>query len=337
MEAAHPWVAAGQRGARFGILSNVVADWSRTRDFAQAVEGLGFDSLWLSDHPLVAGHGVWPPLAALAETTRRIRLGTLVSCIYYRHPVVLAREAADVDRISGGRLVLGLGSGDMPAEFGSLAISYPAVQARQAALEEALQIIRPLLGGQPVTFQGDAFRVNGAVLQPPADQQPHVPILVAGGGERTTLRFVAQYADACNLGAAAWAGHAYTPEDARRKLAILGRHCEALGRSANAVLRTALLTTLLAESRTAAQAKLALIPPQRLAFLERLVVAGTPEDAIQRVRTLLEVGFQYVMFFLPAADWESLELLARRVLPSVAGLTTPLASHALGATSHANV
>jgi alkanesulfonate monooxygenase SsuD/methylene tetrahydromethanopterin reductase-like flavin-dependent oxidoreductase (luciferase family) len=239
--------------------------------------------------------------------------------------VVLAREAADVDRISRGRLVLGLGSGDMPAEFESLGLSYPPVQARQAALEEALQIIRPLLQGQPVSFQGDTFRVNGAALQPPAEQQPHVPILVAGGGERTTLRFVAQYADACNLGAAAWAGHAYTPEDARRKLAILGRHCEELGRPANTVLRTALLTPLLSESSAAAQAKLALIPPQRLASFERLVVAGTPEDAIQRVRTLLEVGFQYVMFFVPAADWESLELLARRVLPSVADRAVPVA------------
>jgi alkanesulfonate monooxygenase SsuD/methylene tetrahydromethanopterin reductase-like flavin-dependent oxidoreductase (luciferase family) len=105
VEAAHPWVAAGQRCARFGILCNVVADWSRTRDFAQAVESFGFDSLWLADHPLVAGHGVWPPLAALAEITRTIRLGTLVSCVSYRHLVVLAREAADVDRISGGRLV----------------------------------------------------------------------------------------------------------------------------------------------------------------------------------------------------------------------------------------
>jgi alkanesulfonate monooxygenase SsuD/methylene tetrahydromethanopterin reductase-like flavin-dependent oxidoreductase (luciferase family) len=317
-QAAHPWVAAGQHGARFGIVYNLTADWPRSRDFAQTVEGLGFDSLWLADHPLVAGHGLWPPLAALAEVTRTIRLGTLVSCAAYRHPAVLAREAADVDRISGGRLVLGLGSGDMPAEFDGLGIDYPAVKARQTALEEALRITRPLLRGEAVSFQGDTFRVNGAVLQPPAIQQPHVPILVAGGGERTTLRFVAQHADACNLGAAAWAGHAYSPEDANRKLAVLARHCEEVGRPTKAILRTALLTTILAESSTAAQEKLALIPAQRLAFMERLVVAGTPDDAVSRVRTLLEVGFQYVMFFLPTADWESMELLAQRVIPCLA-------------------
>jgi alkanesulfonate monooxygenase SsuD/methylene tetrahydromethanopterin reductase-like flavin-dependent oxidoreductase (luciferase family) len=119
----HPWVAAGRQRIRFGILSTVLPDWSRTRDFAQLVEGLGFDSLWMADHPLspLAANGVWPPLAALAEVTSSIRLGTLVSCIYYRHPVVLAREAADVDRISQGRLVLGLGSGDLPASSKALA------------------------------------------------------------------------------------------------------------------------------------------------------------------------------------------------------------------------
>jgi alkanesulfonate monooxygenase SsuD/methylene tetrahydromethanopterin reductase-like flavin-dependent oxidoreductase (luciferase family) len=135
------------------------------------------------------------------------------------------------------------------------------------------------LRGQPVSVQGDQFRVNEAVLQPPAIQQPDVPILVAGGGERTTLRFVAQYADACNLGAAGWAGHAHTPDDARRKLAVLGRHCEELGWPAKAVLRTALLAAFLSESAPAGQAKLAVIPSQRLAFWEQIVVAA-------RLRTL---------------------------------------------------
>jgi len=320
----HPWVAASRQRIRFGILSTVLPDWSRTRDFAQLVEGLGFDSLWMADHPLspLAANGVWPPLAALAEVTRSIRLGTLVSCIYYRHPVVLAREAADVDRISQGRLVLGLGSGDLPAEFESLGLRYPAVMERQAALEEALQIIRPLLRGEPASFQGDHFRVNGATLQPAAIQQPHLPLLVAGGGERTTLRYVAQYADACNLGAAAWAGHAYTSEDARRKLAILERHCQELGRPADSILRTALLSTILSESPAAAQAKMAVIPPQRLALWEQLVVAGTPEEAIRRVRILLDIGFQYVIFFVSASDRESLELLAQRVVPAVTDPTT---------------
>jgi len=108
----HPWVSDGVQRIRFGI--NVVAQgWPEMRDLAQMAEGLGFDSFWRIDHPML-GHDCWTTLAALAAVTRTIRLGTHVSCVAYRTPVLLARMAADIDAISNGRLVLGLGSGDMP-------------------------------------------------------------------------------------------------------------------------------------------------------------------------------------------------------------------------------
>ncbi len=113
-------------------------------DLAQMAEGLGFDSFWRTDHPMV-GHDCWTTLAALAAVTRTIRLGTQVSCVAYRSPVLLARMAADIDAISHGRLVLGLGSGDMPREFQQMGLAYPTIQERQAALEEAIRIIRPRL------------------------------------------------------------------------------------------------------------------------------------------------------------------------------------------------
>src|SRR6516162_4149509 len=94
------------------------------------------------------------PKPALAAVTRTIRLGTHVSCVAYRPPVLLARMAADIDAISNGRLVLGLGSGDMPHEFQQLGLAFPPIQERQAALEEAIQIIHPLLRGEAVTFAG---------------------------------------------------------------------------------------------------------------------------------------------------------------------------------------
>src|SRR3712207_1169280 len=186
----HPWVAEGARRVRFGVNIAALPDWSATRDLAQTIEGLGFDAILMPDHPGMLASATWTVLAALAEATRTIRLGTLVSCVYYGNPVVLARLAADVDRISGGRVVLGVGSGDQPHEFDRLGLTWPPVRERQAALEDALRIIRPLLRGEQVTSQGEQFRANGAVLQPPPAQQPYVPILVAGGGERTTLRYV---------------------------------------------------------------------------------------------------------------------------------------------------
>src|SRR5215472_9913030 len=137
----HPWASCGIQRLRFGIIA-ATQSWPQMRDLAQMAEGLGFDSFWRVDHPML-GHDGWTTLAALAAVTRTIRLGTHVSCVAYRNPVLLARMAADIDAISNGRLVLGLGSGDMPREFQQLGLAYPPIKPRQAALEEAIRIIRP--------------------------------------------------------------------------------------------------------------------------------------------------------------------------------------------------
>lgn len=232
----HPWVSDGAQRIRFGIIAGT-QNWPEMHDLAQMAEGLGFDSFWRIDHPML-GHDCWTTLAALAAVTRTIRLGTQVSCVAYRPPALLARMAADIDTISNGRLVLGLGSGDMPREFQQLGLAYPTIQERQAALEEAIRIIRPLLRGETVTFAGNHHRADGAVLQPPPVQQPYIPLLIAGGGEHTTLRYVAQYADMSNMAAASWAGGTYTPADASRKFQVLQRRCEEAGRPYRSILRS---------------------------------------------------------------------------------------------------
>ena len=314
----HPWVAEGQHRVRFGIISPGAPDWLAFRHFAQTVEEWGFDSFWLPDHPTTAPNSSWTTLAALAEATRTIRLGTLVSCPFYRHPVILARDAAEVDRISGGRVVLGLGSGDMPGEFQQMGLACPPVRQRQAVLEEALQVIPPLLSGETVSYTGRYFQLNGARLSLPAVQQPRVPILVAGGSPRTTLRFVARYADASNLGAASWAGGAFTADDRREKLEILRRHCVDLGRDPGSILRTCHAGALfLAEIEEAARAKLAKAPPHLIAFFEQALYVGTLEGAVARLRGLVDAGFQYVIAVVLPFDRETLQLLATRVLPAV--------------------
>jgi alkanesulfonate monooxygenase SsuD/methylene tetrahydromethanopterin reductase-like flavin-dependent oxidoreductase (luciferase family) len=263
------------------------------------------------------GNATWTSLAARATATRTIRLGTLVACAAYWSPVVLARAAADLDRLSGGRFVLGLGSGNAPWEFAQLGLAYPPTPQRQALLEETLRIVRPLLRGEAVTCRGERFRVEGAELAPPPVQQPWVPILVAGGGERTTLRFAAEYADACNLGAASWAGGAFAAADARHKLDVLRQRCAEAGRSSEAVLSTGVVVAALAETADAARAKLDGLPPPLAAFFERLPVVGTPEEAVPRIRALLDVGFRYVIFVVFPFDAETPRLLAERVLPAV--------------------
>ena len=127
----HPWVTAGLGTVRCGVqVFPLPTDWSVVIDLARLAEELGLDSFWVGDHP-TSRSDCWTTLAALAATTRTIRLGSLTSCIYYRHPAVLARMAAAVDRMSNGRLVLGLGIGDHPGEFAQLGFTLADVAHRQ--------------------------------------------------------------------------------------------------------------------------------------------------------------------------------------------------------------
>lgn len=182
--AAHPWVARAAECVRFGISTAPQHDWDATKAFAQAVEAMGFDALVLPEHPMFVGNATWTALCGLAEVTHTVRLGTLVSCVSYSNPAVLARMATDLDRMSGGRAILGLGSGDMPHEFRQLGVPWRPAAERQAALEEGLQIIRPLLQGRRVTFRGQYFHVEDAVLEPPPMQQPGYRFSWPAGAKR---------------------------------------------------------------------------------------------------------------------------------------------------------
>jgi hypothetical protein len=179
-EPVHPWVAEGHGSVRFGIVGGPRGDWPALSDFVRMVEELGFDSFWRPDHPLLLPD-CWTILAAVAATTHQLRLGSLVSCVYYRNPVPLARIVADVDDISRGRVVLGLGAGDMEGEFRSMGLAYPTLRARQAALAEALEVVPRLLRGEEVIYQGSPIQVTRAAPRPHPERQPYVPLLVGGG------------------------------------------------------------------------------------------------------------------------------------------------------------
>lgn len=296
----HPWVEQGQRQVRFGVLSTSYGDWPRFRDSAQQIEALGYDAIWVYDHPLGFGSAdCWVALSELARVTSTVRLGSSVACVMYRHPAVLARQAADLDQLSGGRLVLGLGIGDDPAEFARLGIPFDSARDRQRVLEDQLVAIQGLWGGE---------MLNGPV------QQPHVPILIAGGGERVTLRQVAQYADACNFGPYSWTGGAYTTVDVGRKYDALRRHCEALDRPYESVLRTYYTMLVLDETRAAAEATRAAMTTGVEDFRSGFF-AGTPDEAIAHYQALVDLGAQYFIAFAPHE--RTLRLLAEEVLPAL--------------------
>jgi alkanesulfonate monooxygenase SsuD/methylene tetrahydromethanopterin reductase-like flavin-dependent oxidoreductase (luciferase family) len=315
----HPWVAAGQNRIRFGIAYGPRVDWPETRTFVQLVEALDFDSFWVMDHP-ASGFDAWSSLAALAAVTERIRLGPLVSCVFYRSPTMLARLAADVDRISGGRLVLGLGGGNHEREFAKLGLPFPSTAKRLAAVAETVQIVRGLWGEEPFSFEGEHLRVDAVNVRPGPAQRPHVPILIAGGGEKVTLRQVAEFADASNFSPHAMAGSAYSAEDVQRKLAALRDHCAALGRPYEAVLRTQVaVPVVLAKTSSALEKKLAAIPERVRRGYASSTLAGRPEEAIAYYQVLAKAGLTYFVAGVYGNDTETVRLLAEQVVPALGG------------------
>lgn len=320
----HPWVVAGQQRVRFGVLPWSWAgplDWPAYFRVAAEAEALGFDSFWVPDHPSGA-RGCWTTLTALAQRTAQLRLGSLVNCVYYRTPVDLARMAADVDQLSNGRLVLGLGLGDSSAEFASMGLRWPPMRERQEVLHETIDITYGLWAGQPFTYHGRHFQVEGAQLQAPPLQQ-RVPLLIAGGGERRTLRQAARYADVSNFGQHEWLGGATTVADVRRKLQVLRGHCEALGRPYDAILRSHFSVAVLAETKAELQAKLAAIPESLIAFLGTMLLVGTPEQLIESYRALVTAGMQYFVVSLIGADSGTLRLLGEQVMPALQLIPQP--------------
>ena len=211
------------------------------------VEQSNWDGIWLADHFMPNAEDTsapmpeaWTTLAGLAASIPRIRLGTLVTGNTYRHPTVLAKMAATIDHISGGRLVLGLGSGWQENEHQKYGIPFHTVNGRLKRLEEACQIIKSLFSEDNVTFKGQFYELDQAPLEPKPIQTP-LPLLIGGGGEKVTLKITAQYADEWNV----WG----TVETLDQKMQILDQHCETVGRDPNEIKRTAVALLFLSDDK----------------------------------------------------------------------------------------
>ena len=314
----HPWVEASAAGVCFGVANGPRGDWPALVEFVASVEALGFDSFWSSDHP-VPSAGCWTTLAGLASTTTRLRLGSLVACLYYQNPVVLARTALDIDAMSGGRLVVGLGIGDLEWEFAQMGIPWSSTRQRQEALDETIGLLRWLWGEASAPPEPKHFAVSASALRPGPTQQPRIPLLIAGAGERVTLRQVAQYADASNFGEHAYTGGVRGAEAVSRRIASLARHCHTIGRPPESVLRTHTTYPLvIATSAADLAAKIErYVPPWVRELSHDALVAGTPTEVIAHYERLVRAGLQYFIAFVYGNDLETIRLLAEEVMPEV--------------------
>jgi alkanesulfonate monooxygenase SsuD/methylene tetrahydromethanopterin reductase-like flavin-dependent oxidoreductase (luciferase family) len=317
----HPWVTARQSSINFGLqvfaLPEEPEPTERVLRAGRLADELGFDAFFIGDHP---GYQTepWIHLGALAATTTKIGLGSVVNCLGHRQPALYGRLAGDLDRISHGRAILGLGIGWNLSEFKQLGLEFPSVKTRQEALDEALQIIDSMFGSAPIDFHGRHYWVEGAHFQRGSVQKPRPPILVAGAGEQVTLRQVARFADACNFGAGSNVGKVTENDGVKAKLAVLRGHCEEIGRPYDDILRTHFTSwAMLSPTEAGARAKLDRYYPQGLTPEQKITrIVGTPERVAEHYQGLVEAGMQYfVIQVLDAADEETFTLLATDVLP----------------------
>src|SRR5215216_3654499 len=237
----HPWVREFRNRVGWGLQAspapNETDPTSRVMAAGRLADALGYDAFFLGDHPAYAPE-VWLHLGALAVQTSRVRLGSVVLCAGYRPPVLTARLAADLDNLSDGRAILGLGHGWNATEFAQLNLPFPPVPQRQAALAESIEIIRGVWGAVPFSYHGRYHSTEGERIVPPPVQRPSPPIILAGAGERTALKLVARHADACNFGPGHATGLVRSTDEVRHKNAVLDRHCQESGRDPRSVLRS---------------------------------------------------------------------------------------------------
>jgi alkanesulfonate monooxygenase SsuD/methylene tetrahydromethanopterin reductase-like flavin-dependent oxidoreductase (luciferase family) len=249
----------------------------------------------------------WTVLAALASVTSPIRLATLATSVAFRNPAHLAKVAAGVDLISRGRLTLGIGAGWNEAEYRQYGWEFPprpAVRIRQ--MEEAVRLILAMWSERRTTFHGRYFHVADAILEPKPIQQPHPPVMIAGGGEQLTLRTAARLADACDVGGDA--------DMVRHKLAILRRHCDAAQRDYDAIEKTNIISLLIARDDAAVAAK-----RERLAVRGPLRgFVGTVSEAIDLIGQYRDAGVQLLINSDYRNAAETSELLASDVIPHFA-------------------
>lgn len=304
--------------------------WDGWRRIGAEAEELGFESLWRSDHfhslldPARDSLETWTSLAVTAVETRRLRFGPLVCPITFRHPALLARMAAAVDTLSGGRLVLGVGAGWNDREHRSYGLPFPPARERLSILEEGIEVIRRLHGDEPASFAGVHAGLDAAVMLPKPAQRPHIPLLIGGAGERRTLALVARYADEWNMTGA-------TPDLFRAKNAALIEHCRAIGREPSEIQRSVMTGFLIggsdAELSRRCEAMRRLIPPLADVTASEVPAAvrrwgwitGTPDAIAASLRALAAEGVGRVQLqHHDLADRAALDLVAREVMPALA-------------------
>ena len=311
-----------------------VDHWTAMSALARRADaGDVWDSLWVFDHfhtvpepTQEATHEAWTLMAALGAATSRIRLGQMCTCMSYRNPAYLAKVAATVDVLTGGRVEMGIGAGWYEHEWLAYGYGFPSAGERLARLDEGVQIMSQLWREGTSTFAGEHYRTDGALCRPLPLQEGGIPLWIAGGGEKKTLRIAAQHAQYTNFDG--------TLEGFTHKSQVLAGHCADLGRDFSTIVRSANYNVVIgrdegevAERLAARRAQLArYVSPEAVdremgSVAAELPGVGTPEQIVEKLKPVVEAGMTYpILYFAEAAtDTSGIELFEREVVPALRG------------------
>ena len=321
------------QGWRLDLVGLAVEEhWQTMRELAQYADRGSWDSLWVYDHfhtvPMPtdeATHEAWTLMAALAATTSRIKLGQMCTAMSYRNPAYLAKVAATTDIISGGRVQMGIGGGWYEHEWRAYGYGFPSAGVRLARLDEGVQIMRDAWRDGRVTLEGKHYQVDGAIVAPKPLQPGGIPLWIAGGGEKVTLRIAAQYGQYTNFSA--------EPDEFAHKSEILAGHCHEVGTDYDAIVRSANVNAVIGSSDVDVEQRLHRVR-DRLAGIcgdagaDAMIAmnsapgnaTGTTDQVVATLTKLRDLGCEYVICYFPEAayDRSGIELFEREVIPALA-------------------
>jgi F420-dependent oxidoreductase-like protein len=291
-------------------IEDPIEQWEAMTAVAKAADEGSWDSIWIYDHfhtvPVPSNETTfecWTTTAALARDTKRVNIGQMVGCNGYRNPALYAKIASTVDVASHGRLYAGLGAGWYEHEWRAYGYEWPELKDRMGAFREATEIIYRMWTEDAVQFTGKYYTVDKPINEPKGVRKPHPSLWIGGGGEKVTLKLVAKYADAANIGAG-------EPDAIREKLAILKGHCDTVGRDYDEIIKSTNFVYLPIEDgddphKAADKARGGVELEQFIAS----TFIGTAEQMTAKVDAVLEAGADYVNFYVPGVALD-LDLVA---------------------------
>jgi F420-dependent oxidoreductase-like protein len=307
--------------------------WPTMKALAQRADAGPWESIWVFDHfhtvPAPtdeATHEAWTLMSAFGAVTERVRLGQMCTCMSYRNPAYLAKVAATCDHVSGGRIEMGIGAGWYEHEWRAFGYGFPPARERLRMLDEGVQIMRQAWTEGQASLDGKHYQVDGAIVRPLPLQEGGIPLWIAGGGEKVTLKIAAKYAQYTNF--------IGTDEVFAHKSEILKGHCDAVGTDFDRIVRSANFNVFIGETEADVQQRLeahkARMEPYVGAEKAENAIAqqtlngagaavGTPAQIVEKLGKFRELGLGYGIFnFAESAyDQSGIELFEREVIPAL--------------------